>query len=159
MIAINKEYLSEPVPQYDTNCEIVWTKIRLVNAKSNIIIAGDFNLPEWEWKTKTLKDNTQYSKIHTKFKDILDDYSLIQMNQQEERTPKTSSLLTTHPHSQEQKQYRISRTMILSSLKLISQPKRKYKNQEVFHYTKRPTGKTSKWFVINPPNNERLREK
>ena len=79
--------MSEPVPEYDTNCEIVWAKIRLVNAKSNIIIAGDFNLPEWEWKTKTLKDNTQYSKIHTKFKDILDDYSLIQMNQQEERTP------------------------------------------------------------------------
>ena len=57
------------------------------NTKSNIIKAGYFNLPGWEWKTKTLKDNTQYSQIHTKFKDILDDYSLIQMNQQEERTP------------------------------------------------------------------------
>ena len=93
MIAINKEYLSEPVPEYDTDCEIVWAKIRLVNnkdlylaacynpktsneqsldelgkslfrfnknAKSNIIIAGDFNLPGWEWKTKTLKENTSY---------------------------------------------------------------------------------------------------
>ena len=50
--------MSEPVPEYDTNCEIIWAKIRLVNAKSNIVIAGDFNLPEWDWKTKTLKDNT-----------------------------------------------------------------------------------------------------
>ena len=119
MIAINKEYLSEPVPEYDTNCEKVLAKIRLVNnkdlylaayynpktlneqshdelgkslnrfnknTKSNIIKAGYFNLPGWEWKTKTLKDNTPYPKIQTKFKDILDDYSLIQ-NQQEVRTP------------------------------------------------------------------------
>ena len=140
MIAINKEYLSEPVPEYDTDCEILWAKISLVNnkdlylatcynpktsneqsleelgkslirfnknTKSNIIIiAGDFNLSGWEWKTKTLKDNTAYPKIHTKFKDILDDNSLIQMVEEPTREENTLDLIltnnpTTHPHLQE----------------------------------------------------------
>lgn len=91
LIAISKEYLSESVPEYDTECEIVWAKIKLINSKdlhiaayynpktsndqhldemekslnrfsrnanSNLIVAGDFNLPGCEWKTKTLKENT-----------------------------------------------------------------------------------------------------
>ena len=80
MIAINKEYLSEPVPEYDTDCEIVWAKIRLVNNK-DLYLAAYYNPKTsneqslfgmgWDWKTKTLKDNTPYPKIHTKFKDIL----------------------------------------------------------------------------------------
>ena len=124
LIAISKEYLSESVPEYDTECEIVWAKIRLINSKdlyiaafynpktsneqpldelekilnrfsrnanSNPIVAGDFNLPGWEWKTKTLKENTPYPKNHSKFIEILDDNSLIQMVEEPTRGENTLS--------------------------------------------------------------------
>ena len=42
MIAINKEYLSEPVPEYDTDCKIVWAKIKLVNSK-DLYLAAYYN--------------------------------------------------------------------------------------------------------------------
>ena len=101
-----------------------------INAKSSIIIAGNFNLPGWECKTKTLKDNTPYPKIHTNFKDILDDNSLIQMVEKPTRGENTLDFILTETITG------ISGTMILSSRKLILRPKRKYKKHEVFHYTK-----------------------
>ena len=42
MIAINKEYLSEPVSEYDTDCEIIWAKIKLVNSK-DLYLAAYYN--------------------------------------------------------------------------------------------------------------------
>ena len=50
------------------------------NVSSKIIIgAGDFNLPDWDWKFNTLKQNTQYPNIHHRFTDILDDNGLTQI--------------------------------------------------------------------------------
>jgi hypothetical protein len=47
---------------------------RSINRADNItnafiITAGDFNLPGWDWKTKSLKANTQHVNIHHKFTD------------------------------------------------------------------------------------------
>jgi hypothetical protein len=43
------------------------------------MVSGDFNLPGWDWKSNTLKPNTQYINIHHKFTDILDDNGLNQL--------------------------------------------------------------------------------
>ena len=56
---------------------------RSINRADNItnafiITAGDFNLPGWDWKTKSLKSNTQHVNIHHKFTDILD-HGLVKM--------------------------------------------------------------------------------
>lgn len=87
LIAINHDHLNTPVPELQTNCEIVWAKISLAGSKdlylasyynpktSNeesleelgrslekvnttknafIVVGGDFNIPGWNWKTRTL---------------------------------------------------------------------------------------------------------
>lgn len=41
LLAIINEYMSESLPEYDTECEIVWVKIRLVNGKYIYIAAFD----------------------------------------------------------------------------------------------------------------------
>jgi hypothetical protein len=54
---------------------------RSINRADNItnafiITAGDFNLPGWDWKTKSLKANTQHVNIHHKFTDLLRSFYL-----------------------------------------------------------------------------------
>lgn len=46
---------------------------------SFIVVAGDFNLPQWGWKNNRLKPNTPYPSIHHKFTDISDDNGFIQI--------------------------------------------------------------------------------
>ena len=98
LIAINSDHLSTPVPELQTNCEIVWAKISLVGNKemylasyynpktSNedsieelghslerasatknafIVVGGDFNLPGWNWLTRTLKPDSTCQKNTT----------------------------------------------------------------------------------------------
>jgi hypothetical protein len=45
LIAINKEYLSSPVPELSTDCGIVWAKISLTNSK-DLYIAAYYNPKE-----------------------------------------------------------------------------------------------------------------
>ncbi|CAG2205559.1 unnamed protein product [Mytilus edulis] len=61
-----------------------------------IIMAGDFNLPGWDWKTKSLKPNTQHTNIHHKFTDILDDHGLQQMVEEPTRESNTLDLIITN---------------------------------------------------------------
>jgi len=49
---------------------------RINNAFVMVPVSGDFNLPGWDWKSNTLKPNTQYINIHHKFTDIQDDNGL-----------------------------------------------------------------------------------
>ena len=86
LITVSNDILSTPVPELQTDCEMVWVKISLVGRKdmyiassynrktSNegsldelglslerantmknafIVVGGDFNLPGWNWKTRT----------------------------------------------------------------------------------------------------------
>ena len=45
---------------------------------SPILLAGDFNLPGWDWANKTLKQNCPYPSLHNKFGDIISDHGLTQ---------------------------------------------------------------------------------
>ena len=131
LIAIFNDILSTPVPELQTDCEIVWAKISLVGRKdmyiasyynpktSNegsldelglslerantmknafIVVGGDFNLPGWNWKTRTLKpDSTyMYQKNHYKFGDMLDDKDLMQLVEEPTRGPNTLDLVVTN---------------------------------------------------------------
>jgi hypothetical protein len=63
-----------------------------------IITAGDFNLPGCNWKTKSLKANTQHVNIHHKFTDILDDHGLVQMVEEPTRESNTLDLSSFMAH-------------------------------------------------------------
>lgn len=129
LIAISNDHLSSPVPELDTDCEIIWAKINLVESKdlylasyynskiSNehsieelgrsldrassikkalVIAGGDFNLPGWDWRSKSLKPDTAYPSIHYKFTDILDDNGLVQLVEEPTRGLNTLDLLVTN---------------------------------------------------------------
>lgn len=132
LIAISNDIISIPVPELQTDCEIVWAKISLVGRKdmyiasyynpktSNesslhklgrnlerantmknvfIVVGGDFNLPGWNWKTRTLKPDSTYQKNLYKFGDMLDDNGLVQLVEEPTRGPNTLNLVVTNNQS------------------------------------------------------------
>ncbi|CAG2222754.1 unnamed protein product [Mytilus edulis] len=140
LIAINSDHLSTPVPELQTNCEIVWAKISLAGNKDMylasyynpktaneesleelglslerasttknafIVVGGDFNLPGWNWLTRTLKPDSTYQKNHYKFGDILDDNGLVQLVEEPTRGPNTLDLVITNNPS------RFTRTKVI----------------------------------------------
>jgi hypothetical protein len=129
LIAISNDILSTPVPELQTDCEIVWAKISLVGRKdmyiasyynpttSNedsldelglslerantmknafIVVGGDFNLPGWNWNTRTLKPDSTYQKNHYKYGDMLDDNGLVQLIEEPTRGPNTLDFVVTN---------------------------------------------------------------
>ena len=109
--AIKNEYYSEDVPELDTDSEIIWAKINcllmLILQEPRIwrrvsltlkhhslehvpfemqhlwlLVAGDFNFPGWDWKTKSLKSRTTYPNRQQKFSETLDKNSLTQLVQE-----------------------------------------------------------------------------
>jgi hypothetical protein len=57
----------ESFDEYKTSIE------RASSIKNTLIISvGDFNLPGWDWYTKSLKSNSQCVRIHNKFMDTAD---------------------------------------------------------------------------------------
>ena len=44
----------------------------------NIILAGDFNYPGWNWKDMELKPSCQHVKLHKEFKAFLNESGLVQ---------------------------------------------------------------------------------
>ncbi|VDI45583.1 Hypothetical predicted protein [Mytilus galloprovincialis] len=140
LIAINSDHLSTPVPELQTNCEIVWAKISLAGNKDMylasyynpktaneesleelglslerasttknafIVVGGDFNLPGWNWLTRTLKPDSTYQKNNYKFGDILDDNGLVQLVEEPTRGPNTLDLVITNNPS------RFTRTKVI----------------------------------------------
>lgn len=65
-----------------------------------IVVAGDFNLPGWDWKNNRLKPNSPYPSIHHKYTDISDDNGFIQRVEEPTRGINTLDLIeTNHPSS------------------------------------------------------------
>ena len=63
------------------------------------MVAGDFNLPGWNWKTKTLKSNSTYVNIHYKFTNILDGNGPVQIVEEPTRGENTLDLVITNKPS------------------------------------------------------------
>ena len=43
-----------------------------------IVVAGDINFPGWNWEENIIKPGSQYVGQHQDFRDILDDFGMIQ---------------------------------------------------------------------------------
>ena len=64
-----------------------------------VVLGGDFNLPDIEWRNGSIKPYPQYARcISEKMLDIVDDYNLTQMVHEPTRLENTLDLVfTTHP--------------------------------------------------------------
>ena len=63
---------------------------------SRIIIAGDFNLPDWNWETLTLKTPISYPTQHNKPLDIVNDMGMEQVVKHPTREDNTLDLVITN---------------------------------------------------------------
>ena len=61
-----------------------------------LLIGGDFNLPGWDWKTRTLRPNTKHPRNHYRLAEILDDNGLVQFIEEPTRNKNTLDLLITN---------------------------------------------------------------
>ena len=66
---------------------------------AHIIVGGDMNLPDWDWKNMTLKPGSSTPSIHRDFVDLLHDYGMEQMVDEPTRGANTLDLICTNsPH-------------------------------------------------------------
>ena len=73
--------------------------LSLVNVNHQILLAGDFNLPGWDWKEHIVKP-CNHPSLHYKFGDILDDNNLIQVVELPTRNQNILDLvITNNPNS------------------------------------------------------------
>ena len=63
---------------------------------SQVIVAGDFNLPSWDWSSMTIKDNPRYKQSHIDFIELLADLSVQQMVLEPTRLTNTLDLVLTN---------------------------------------------------------------
>ena len=66
------------------------------NKNRHIILAGDFNLPGWDWRNHRPKDNCTNPTLHRLFTSMMDDYALQQMVFEPTRGPNTLDLIFTN---------------------------------------------------------------
>ena len=70
---------------------------KICNSKNcHIWLAGDFNLPGFDWSTNTIKPYCPYPALHDKFLEILDDYGLTQHVNKPTRLNNTLDLFVTN---------------------------------------------------------------
>jgi hypothetical protein len=69
---------------------------KVQNSTSDVFYGGDFNLPGWDWETRTLKEKCQYPDLHQRFGDILDDTALTQVVTEPTRGENTLDLMITN---------------------------------------------------------------
>ena len=72
---------------------------KLRSKHENVIIAGDFNLPGWDWKNNLVKSDCNYRSLHYKFGEILDNNSLQQLVEEPTRGKNTLDLFATNAPS------------------------------------------------------------
>ena len=72
--------------------------LRIGNRDENILLAGDFNFPGWDWKESKLKHCNQ-PNLHYRFGEILDDRGLVQLVDQPTRARNTLDLVITNTPS------------------------------------------------------------
>ena len=70
---------------------------------SAIIVGVDFNLPGWDWRTRTIKQSTKYPSLHYLFGNLLDDTGLTQIVDIPTRKDNTLDLIITNLPSQAQR--------------------------------------------------------
>ena len=63
---------------------------------SLLLIGGDFNFPDWDWTTTTLKPKTSYPQLHLDFLNVLNDNGLEQLVKDPTRGVNTLDLLLTN---------------------------------------------------------------
>ena len=68
----------------------------LLARNPKVIIGGDFNLPDWDWKTNTLKKPASFPNLHHKFLDIIDDLGMAQIVEEPTREDNTLDLVVTN---------------------------------------------------------------
>ena len=108
LIAFRDDIVAEPLTNLNSNCEIVWTKVHFTRNKSiyfasyhrppndhllslsltklyrtqktppNVVIAGDFNLPDINWSKQQITNNRTASK-HNKLLEIINEFGLQNM--------------------------------------------------------------------------------
>ena len=61
-----------------------------------LLIGGNFNLPGWDCKSRTLKPNTKHPRNHYRLADILDDNGMVQVIEEQTRNTNTLDLLITN---------------------------------------------------------------
>ena len=81
------------------------TMIRKASQLKNsaIIVGVDFNLPGWDWRTRTIKPNTKQPNLHYLFGNLLDDTGLIQIVDIPTRKDNTLDLIITNLPNQVQR--------------------------------------------------------
>jgi hypothetical protein len=72
--------------------------LRIGNRDENILLAGDFNFPGWNWKESKLKPCNQ-PNLHHRFGEILDDRGLVQIVDKPTRDRNTLDLIITNTPS------------------------------------------------------------
>ncbi|CAH1276990.1 Hypp9451 [Branchiostoma lanceolatum] len=74
--------------------------LRLACQSSNaiVVLGGDFNLPDLDWKERTLKPGSSYPNIHRQFVDIISDLGMEQIVEKPTRGTNTLDIIVTnHP--------------------------------------------------------------
>ena len=69
---------------------------RATSNDSRIIVAGDFNLPDWDWERMALKENAKNTELHTSFVDLLHDLGMEQLVKTGTRENNTLDLVITN---------------------------------------------------------------
>ena len=82
----------------------------LENQHRNVIIAGDFNYPGWDWKNQEIKPSCQNVQLHEDFKSFLNDNGLVQEVMDPTRENNTLDLIATNFHE------RINKTEVLAGI-------------------------------------------
>lgn len=80
------------------------------NQHRNVILAGDFNFPGWDWAKLELKPNCQQVQLHEEFKTFLDDNGMVQEVTKPTREKNILDLVATNIHE------RVIRTEILPGI-------------------------------------------
>ena len=63
---------------------------------SNIIMAGDYNFPDWDWQHNTIKQGCKHVHLHQRFKTLLDTNCLEQLVVEPTRENNTLDLVITN---------------------------------------------------------------
>ena len=93
------------IPQLQTSVENI-----LANNHKNIILAGDFNLPGWDWTATQLRPNCPQPANHQEFKEFMDTTGLSQLVKKPTRNNNTLDLIMTNIPE------RVNRTDILPGI-------------------------------------------
>ena len=130
-IAVSSKLSSSREPSLETECEILWVKVKVTGCKSlyicafynpdesnasslenfeislqripsesaHIWIAGDLNLPGFDWKHNCLLPNCRYPELTRKFVNCLGDYGLAQLVKEPTRGNNVLDLFITNIES------------------------------------------------------------